>query len=80
MPFVVKLFSTKKEIQNKGGTTMSKNNIISLENPEGKADVLILLSKSGHQESEEYNHFWRCSVWERNAISIQKSTKLKQSV
>jgi hypothetical protein len=40
---------------------------------------MILLSKSGHQESEEYNHFWRCSVWERNAISIQKSIKLKRS-
>ena len=40
---------------------------------------LILLSKSGHQESEEYNHFWRCSVWERNVISIQKSIKLKRS-
>jgi hypothetical protein len=25
----------------------------------GKA--LILLSKSGHKESDEYNHFWRCS-------------------
>ena len=40
---------------------------------------LILLSKSGHQESEEYNHFWRCSVWERSADNIRKSLKLKQS-
>jgi hypothetical protein len=41
---------------------------------------VILLSKSGHKESDEYNHFWRCSVWERSAINIQKSIKLKQSV
>jgi hypothetical protein len=33
-PFVVKLFSTKKAIQNKGGTTMSKDKVISLENPD----------------------------------------------
>ena len=42
--------------------------------------TLIFLSKSGHQESDEYNHFWRCSVWERNAISIRKSIRLKPSV
>ena len=41
---------------------------------------VILPSKSGHKESDEYNHFWRCSVWERSAINIQKSIKLKQSV
>ena len=23
--------------------------------------TVILLSKSGHQESDGYNHFWRCS-------------------
>jgi hypothetical protein len=46
---------------------------------EREAKHVILLSKSGHQESEEYNHFWRCSVWERNVISIQKSIKLKRS-
>jgi hypothetical protein len=41
---------------------------------------MIMLSKSGHKESDEYNHFRMCSVWERSAISIQKSIKLKQSV
>lgn len=35
---------------------------------------------SGHKESDEYNHFWRCSVWEENAISIRKSIKLKRFV
>ena len=24
-------------------------------------DIMILLSKSGHKESDGYNHFWRCS-------------------
>jgi len=43
-------------------------------------ELLILLSKSGHKESDEYNHFWRCSLWERSGIIIQKSIKLKQSV
>ena len=47
---------------------------------EDTLDDVILLSKSGHKESDEYNHFWRCSVWERNVISIQKSIKLRQSV
>ena len=41
---------------------------------------LILLSKSGHKESDKYNHFGRCSLWERSAISIRRSIKLKQSV
>ena len=39
--------------------------------------ALIFLSKSGHKESDEYNHFWRCSIWERTAGNIQKSLKLK---
>ena len=48
--FVVKLFSTKKTIQNKGGTTMSKGNVISLENSEENADVLTSLLRSGARE------------------------------
>jgi transposase InsO family protein len=47
---------------------------------QSKKARLILLSKSGHKESDEYNHFWRCSAWERSAINIQKSIKFKQSV
>jgi hypothetical protein len=49
-PFVVKLFSTRKTMQNKGGTTMSKNNVISLENPEGNTDALRSLLRSGARE------------------------------
>jgi hypothetical protein len=49
-PFVVKLFSSRKTIKAKGGTTMSKDNIISLDNPEGKADVLTDLLRSGARE------------------------------
>ena len=41
---------------------------------------MIFLSKSGHKESDEYNHFWRCSIGERSAGNIRKSLKLKQSV
>jgi putative transposase len=37
-------------MQNKGGTTMSKDNAISLENPEGDADVLTSLLRSGARE------------------------------
>ena len=43
-------------------------------------NCVIFLSKSGHKESDEYNHFWRCSLWEGNVISIQRSIKLKPSV
>jgi putative transposase len=46
----VKLFSTRKTIPNKGGATMRKDNIISLENREGNADVLTSLLRSGARE------------------------------
>jgi putative transposase len=46
----VKFFSTRKTIPNKGGATMSKDNIISLENPEVKADVLTDLQRSGGRD------------------------------
>ena len=49
-PFVVKLFSSKKAMQKKGGTTMSKNNVISLENPVENKDVLTDLLRSGARE------------------------------
>jgi hypothetical protein len=49
-PFVVKLFSSRKTMQNKGGTTMSKNNVISLENPEENTDALTSLLRSGARE------------------------------
>ena len=29
---------------------------------------LIFLSKRGYQESDEYNDFWSCSVWEGSAM------------
>ncbi len=48
--------------------------------PKNESMPVIFLSKSGHKESDEYNHFWRCSIWEGNAISIRKSIKSKQSV
>jgi putative transposase len=49
------LFSSRKTIKAKGGTTMIKGNIISLDNPEGKADVLkeFLAIEDGYQESEQ---------------------------
>jgi hypothetical protein len=44
------LFSSRKTIKAKGGTTMSKDNVISLDNPEGEADVLTDLLRSGARE------------------------------
>jgi putative transposase len=37
-------------MQNKGGTNMSKNNIISLKNSEGNTDVLMGFLRSGSRE------------------------------
>ena len=39
---------------------------------------MIFLSKSGHKESDEYNHFWRCLIWERSAGNIRRNLKLKR--
>jgi hypothetical protein len=44
------LFSTIKAILNKGGTSMSKDNVISLENPEENPDILTGLLRSGTRE------------------------------
>jgi hypothetical protein len=46
----VKLFSSRKTIKAKRCTTMIKDNIISLDNPEGKAEVLTNLLRSGARE------------------------------
>ena len=38
--------------------------------------LVILLGKSGDKEIDEYNHFWRCYLWERGTVSILKFNKL----
>jgi hypothetical protein len=49
-PFVVKLFFYEKSDAKKGGITMSKDKVISLENPEGNTDVLTDLLRSEARE------------------------------
>ena len=38
---------------------------------------MTLLGKIVHKESDEYNHFWRRSIWEGNAISMRKGIKVE---
>jgi hypothetical protein len=45
-----KIIFYEKNNKSKGVTTMSKDNVISLENPEGNADVLTSLLRSGARE------------------------------
>jgi putative transposase len=44
------LFSTRKTIQNKGDSTMSKDNVISLESPAENKDLLTGLLRSGTRD------------------------------
>jgi hypothetical protein len=37
--------------------------------------ILIFISKSGHKESDEYNHFWRCSIWKKKRNQYTKEYK-----
>jgi hypothetical protein len=36
---------------------------------------LILLGKSGHEESDEYNHVWKCSDWKQTEAIYQRNER-----